>query len=129
MKKRIFHFPLYAFLQVYIFQANFVLTDSSCNFPFNSVHTKLVIAMVVLPDMRILAHVRMGSPIRVYSYGTPIRIWDNSLSHIYYYFILMSLQVFGYCCYTLLKVIADAAGGICDGVTKCHTNSNRNCQI
>ena len=36
----------------------------------------------VLPHMRMLAHTRMGRPIRVYSYGTPIRVWDNILSHI-----------------------------------------------
>ena len=40
------------------------------------------ILIYVLPHMRILAHTRMGRPIRVYSYGTPIRIWDNILSHI-----------------------------------------------
>ena len=38
--------------------------------------------MHVLPHMRISAHTHMGHPIRVYSYGTPIRVWDNILSHI-----------------------------------------------
>ena len=31
---------------------------------------------------RLWAHTHMGRPIRIYSYGTPIRIWDNKLSHI-----------------------------------------------
>ena len=37
--------------------------------------------VIVLPHMRIPAHTRMGRPIRVYSYGTPIRVWDTALSH------------------------------------------------
>ena len=36
----------------------------------------------VLPHMRILSHTRMGRPICVYSYGTPIRVWDSILSHM-----------------------------------------------
>ena len=49
--------------------------------------------IAVLPHMRILAHTRMGRPICVYSYGTPIRVWDNILSHMsificmFYFFI------------------------------------------
>ena len=54
----------------------------------------------VLPHMRILAHTRMGLPVCVYSYWTPICIWDNILSHISILFAcFISLQVFGYCCY------------------------------
>ena len=41
-----------------------------------------IIGVAVLPHMRILAHTRMGRPICVYSYGTPIRVWDNILSHM-----------------------------------------------
>ena len=44
---------------------------------------------IVLPHMCILAHMRMGRPICVYSYGMPIRVWDNILSHIAKYFIGM----------------------------------------
>ena len=55
---------------------------------------------LVLPHMRILAHTRMGRPICVYSYGTPIRVWDNILSHMSILFVcFISLQVFGYYCY------------------------------
>ena len=54
----------------------------------------------VLSHMRILAHTRMGHPICVYSYGTPIRVWDSILSHMSILFAcFISLQVFGYCWY------------------------------
>ena len=43
---------------------------------------KIMSYITVLPHMRILVHTRMGRPIQVYSYGTPIRVWDNILSHI-----------------------------------------------
>ena len=53
----------------------------------------------VLPHMRILAHTRMGRPICVYSYGTPIRVWDNILSHMSIYlhvlFLYRSLDTAG----------------------------------
>ena len=53
----------------------------------------------VLPHMRILAHTRMGRPICVYSYGTPIRVWDNILSHMSIYlhvlFLYRSLDTVG----------------------------------
>ena len=41
----------------------------------------------VLPHMRILAHTCMGRPICIYSYGTPIRVWDNILSHMSILFV------------------------------------------
>ena len=41
--------------------------------------------MNVLPHMCILAHTRMGRPIRVYSYGTPIHVWDNTHRGLYRY--------------------------------------------
>ena len=54
----------------------------------------------VLPHMRMLAHTRMGRPICVYSYGMPICVWDNILSHMSISLAcFISLQVFGYCCY------------------------------
>ena len=57
----------------------------------------------VLLHMRILAHTRMGRPTCVYLYGTPIRVWDNILSHISILFAcFISLQDFGYCMSMLL---------------------------
>ena len=54
----------------------------------------------VLPHMRILARTHMGCPICVYSYVTPIRVWDSILSHMGILFAcFISSQVFGYCCY------------------------------
>ena len=41
----------------------------------------------VLPHMSILSHTRMGHPIRVYSYGTPIRVWDDPLTHISIFYV------------------------------------------
>ena len=70
-------------------------------------HKKLLVnlftpaVITVLPHMRILAHTHMGCPICVYSYGTPIRIWDNILSHISINILFgcfISLQAFGYWC-------------------------------
>ena len=50
--------------------------------------------------MRILAHTRMGRPIcvysEVYSYGTPIRVWDNILSfYLHVLFLYRSLDTAG----------------------------------
>ena len=56
----------------------------------------------VLHHMCILAHKHMGRPICVYSYGTPIRVWNNILPHITEYFICMFYFFTGlwiYCCY------------------------------
>ena len=43
---------------------------------------KVLLDGSVLSHMRILAHTCMGRPICVYSYGTPIRVGDNILSHM-----------------------------------------------
>ena len=50
----------------------------------------------------VLPHMRMGGPICVYSYGTPIRVWDNILSHTWSHMSILfacfiSLQICGYC--------------------------------
>ena len=49
--------------------------------------TSDLLDMYVLPHMRILAHTRMGCPICVYSYGTPIRVCMGQHFVPYEYFI------------------------------------------
>ena len=48
------------------------------------IFTKPASNSYVLPHMRILAHTRMGRPICVYSYGTPIRVYGTTfnMSHM-----------------------------------------------